>query len=196
MECIFIPILTIGALAGALFVKIFKLDDSLVLFICLGMSAFMGTAIGCPLSALVFACEALSGIDHILAFAIVIIVSYFIGRLLNISHLYDIVLERKLHNDYAKKDFMVIQTSVIVSEMSFAVGKQTRDLLFNANVILTQIRRSDKDYAKMDNFGDKIIKPGDEIKFIIQTYNICDTKTHLEAFVGKQKEFSYDILQQ
>lgn len=192
----YIPILTIGALAGALFVKIFKLDDSLVLFICLGMSAFMGTAIGCPLSALVFACEALSGIDHILPFAIVIIVSYFIGRLLNISHLYDIVLERKLHNDYAKKDFMVIQTSVIVSEKSFAVGKQTRDLLFNANVILTQIRRSDKDYAKMDNFGDKIIKPGDEITFIIQTYNICDTKTHLEAFVGKQKDFSYDILQQ
>lgn len=48
----------------------------------------------------------------------------------------------------------------------------------------------------MDNFGDKIIKPGDEITFIIQTYNICDPKTHLEAFVGKQKDFSYDILQQ
>lgn len=192
----YIPILTIGTLAGALFAKIFKLEDSVVLFACLGMVAFMGTSIGCPLSALVFACEALSGINQVLAFAIVIIISYFVGRLLNISHLYDIVLERKLHNDYSKKDFMVIQASVIVLPNSFSVGKQTRDLLFNTNVILTQIKRSDKDYAKMDNFGDKIIKPGDEISFIIQTYNLEDTRKHLEAFVGPQDDFKYIVIQQ
>lgn len=192
----YIPILTIGSLAGALFAKLFNLNDAIILFTCLGMAAFMGASIGCPLSALVFACEALLGIEHCLSFAIVIIIAYFTGKLLNISYLYDIVLERKLHNDYAKKNFMVIQASVLVLPTAFCVGKQTRDLLFNANIVITHIRRSDKDYAKMDNFGDKVIKAGDEITFIIQTYNIEDTRRHLEAFVGHQDDFSYDVLQQ
>ncbi len=91
---------------------------------------------------------------------------------------------------------MVIQASVLVLPTAFCVGKQTRDLLFNANIVITHIRRSDKDYAKMDNFGDKVIKAGDEITFIIQTYNIEDTRRHLEAFVGHQDDFSYDVLQQ
>ena len=155
----------------------------------------MGSTIGCPLSAIVFAVEGLQSVDNVLPVILSVTMAYTVFKIINATHVYDIVLERKIHQKYARRDFYLIESQFLVSNEAFVVGLPTRDLLLPANALIISVKRKDKDHFKMDNSGDKVINAGDIITFRIQTNDVEKTRREIESFVGHQDEFSYDLIQ-
>ena len=192
----FIPILCLGALCGKIFTFIFNEPDYKVLIITVSMVSFLGASVGCPLSAVVFAMEVLGGTNNILSFVISVFISYAIYAFSKSNNVYDIVLERKLKNRYSRQDFLMLKVFIDVEKESFAVNKLTRDLLLPTNTAILSIQRKNKHHYKMDNSGEKTIEEGDRIIFQIQTYDLENTKSELEAFFGKQDNFHYKIIQE
>lgn len=192
---LFVPTLTLGALIGAIFTKIFNLEEYKLLIISVSIVSFMGSSIGCPLSAILFAIETLDGINNSLIIIITIFISYTLFSITKTSHIYDIILERKLKNKYDNKDFLIIESNLIVSPSAFAIGKQTRDLLLPPNMKIIFIQRYNKDHSKMDNKGEKVIEKFDSIVIHAQTYDIDKTKYEIESFFGEQEDFKYNIIQ-
>ena len=191
----FIPILTIGAILGSIIAKVCNIEEYRALVIVVSMASFMGATIGCPLSAIVFSLEALAGINNIIPIAMSILISYAVFRLSNSTHVYDIVLERKLKSRYKNKDFLLLEMNVLVKKSSFAVGKATRDLLLPPNMKISFIQRKDKEHFKMDNVGDKIIEESDFIIIHAQTYELDKTRYEIESFFGEQEKFNYHVIQ-
>jgi len=192
---LFIPTLTIGAIVGAIITKAFHLEEYRMLIISISMASFMGSSIGCPLSAIIFSIEALGCVNNILLVSISVFVSYATFILFKGNNIYDIVLERKLKNKYNYKDFLLIETNILVANDAFVIGKQTRDLLLPPNMKILYIQRCNKDHLKMDNKGEKVIEPFDTIVIQAQSYDIDKTKQELESFFGEQENFTYNTIQ-
>ncbi len=190
---LFMPLLAIGALLGGLFGQIVSPiigNEFYTMFVVVGMCAFMGAAIGSPITALVFSVEALGNINNIVPTIVCISIAFLVTKLLNIDSAFDIVLDKTLDRTYSHRHFDIIETSYTISEDSFVVGKPTRDLLLPPNSVILNIKRVGKPYSKMDNDGDKFLYEGDIITMMSQSYNIDDTIADLEDFFGKD---SFDI---
>lgn len=192
----FIPILTIGALIGAILAKIFNMEEYSLLFITASMVAFMGSSIGCPLSAIVFACEALSGLNNIIPIILTVFIAYAVFKISGSSTVYDIILEAKLKDKYKLRDFVVCDFIFTIQKDSFACFKTIRDLLLPANAIILSVQRKNKHHFKMDNFGDKILLEGDIITLRAQTVNIKKIEREIKAFFGEQEEIIQNVIQE
>ena len=192
----FIPILTIGALIGAILAKLFNMEDYSVLFITASMVAFMGSSIGCPLSAIVFASEALSGLTNIIPIILTVFTAYAIFKVFGSATLYDIILEAKLKAKYTKRDFVVCDFVFTIQKDSFACFKAIRDLLLPANAIILSVQRKNKHHFKMDNLGDKVLLEGDIITLRAQTVDIEKTEREIKAFFGEQEEIIQNVIQE
>ena len=192
----FIPILTIGALIGSILAKLFNMEEYSTLFITSSMVAFMGSSIGCPLSAIVFACEALSGLTNIIPIILTVFTAYAVFKVLGSSTVYDIVLEAKLKAKYKLRDFVVCDFIFTIQKDSFACFKAIRDLLLPANAIILSVQRKNKHHFKMDNLGDKVLLEGDIITLRAQTVNIEKTEREIKAFFGEQEEIIQNIIQE
>ena len=193
---LFIPMLAIGSLLGAILAKIFNINEYSTIFISASMVAFMGASVGCPLSAIVFACETLNGLENIFPILICVFVSFATFKMFGTNHVYDIVLEGKLKNKFSFRDFEIAEFKFVVSENSFACYKTTRDLLLPPNAIILSVQRKDKAHFKMDNFGDKILHEGDIVTLRVQTYNNEKTKKEIESFFGYQEELEKVLVQE
>lgn len=192
----FVPVLTIGALIGAILAKIFCMEEYTLLFITASMVAFMGSSIGCPLSAIVFAVEALSGLTNIVPIILTVFSAYAIFKVLGQATLYDIILDAKLKAKYTKRDFAVCDFVFTIQKDSFACFKAVRDLLLPANAIILSIQRKNKHHFKMDNLGDKVLLEGDIITLRAQTVDIGKTEREIKAFFGEQEEIIQNVIQE
>ena len=192
----FIPILTIGALIGAILAKLFNLEEYALLFITSSMVAFMGSTIGCPLSAIVFACEALSGLTNIIPIILTVYAAYAVFKISGTNTVYDIILEAKLKDKYNFRDFVVCDFIFTIQKDSFACFKTTRDLLLPSNALILSVQRKNKDHFKMDNLGDKIFLEGDIITLRAQTVNIKKLEREIKAFFGEQEEIIQNVIQE
>ncbi len=103
----FIPLLCVGALVGALCSKLFVamgMDASLVpLVVLLSTSAFMGASTGAPLTATVFLLECGAGVENLLHIVVVTVVSYLVMNMLHQEPLYDINLHNLVKQENANK---------------------------------------------------------------------------------------------
>ena len=192
----FIPILTLGALIGAILSKIFFMDEYSLLFITSSMVAFMGASIGCPLSAIVFACEALSGLTNIIPIILTVFIAYAVFKISGSNTVYDIILEAKLRDKYKLRDFVVCDFTFTIQKESFACFKTTRDLLLPANAIILSVQRKNKHHFKMDNLGDKILLEGDIITLRAQTVDVKKIEREIRAFFGEQEGIIENVIQE
>jgi hypothetical protein len=172
------------------------MEEYSLLFITSSMVAFMGSAIGCPLSAIVFACEALSGLTNILPIILAVFVAYSVFKISGSSTVYDIILEAKLKDKYKLRDFVVCDFVFTIQKDSFACFKTIRDLLLPANAIILSVQRKNKHHFKMDNLGDKILREGDVITLRAQTVNIKKIEREIKAFFGEQDEIIQNVIQE
>ncbi len=99
----FIPLLCVGALVGALCSKLFVLmgmsQDLVPLVVLISTATFMGASTGAPLTATVFLIECGCGIENILYALVVAILSHFVMNLFNQLPLYDINLHNLVHQE-------------------------------------------------------------------------------------------------
>ena len=187
---VFIPMLSIGALLGALLGNAFAamgMDEELFpTVVMLTMTAFMGATTRAPLTALVFMVESTRSFSNLFYVAVTVFISYFLCEIFKVEPLYDVLLERMIHKQNKDKEPVILRIVYTVREGAFAVGKSVRDVLWPANTKVSEI--SAGDVARMDDDGERKMHVGDVLTLITQTYDEQATRAELQEILGKQPD--------
>ncbi|MCH5152389.1 MAG: chloride channel protein [Clostridiales bacterium] len=186
---VFIPMLSIGALLGALLGELFVVmgmsQDLYSTVVMLSMCAFMGACTRAPLTALVFMVESTWSFSNLFYVAITVFISYFLCEIVNVEPLYDVLLERMIHKQNHGKEHQILRLEFVVQEGAFAIGKAVRDILWPSNTKVSEIVASDL-VKRMDDDGEKKIHVGDKLTIITQTFDEAATTKELEEILGAQ----------
>lgn len=188
---IFLPLLTLGAVAasvmGQIFSHLFGLGEPYyVLIMVLGITGCIAGMMKMPLTAIVFAVEALSCYDNILYVIIVAVTAFIITEIFGAHSINDTVLEDRAHAQNEGKEFRVIDTFVTVQPGAFAVGKQIRDIFWPRNLFVLSVQHGKKHGAEVDEHGGKEIREGDILHVRYSTYEEEKTAEELMDIVGEQ----------
>lgn len=189
---VFVPILALGALASAMLSRILESVFSLpgeygVVILLLGVTACVAGTMKMPLTAVVFAVEALSCADNLLPVITAAFTAYAITELFGAHSINDHVLERKLDRLNADKTAQVYDTFVTVEPGSFAEAKQIREILWPANLFVLSVRQDPKKQAQVDEHGGRILSAGDVLHVRYSTFDEPATREELIAIVGDQQ---------
>ncbi len=186
---VFIPMLSIGALLGALlaeaFVAMGMSADLYATVVIITMSSFMGACTRAPLTALVFTVECTWSFSNLFYVAITVFISYFLCEIVKVEPLYDVLLERMTDKQNEGKQHVILRLTCVVQQGAFAVGKAVRDILWPSNTKVSQIIAADN-VKRLDDDGERKIHVGDKVSIITQTYDEQATQNELAEILGKQ----------
>ena len=181
---IFLPLLAIGAILSALFaegVTALGLDASYYpVILVLGITACIGGMMKMPLTAVAFAVEALSAYELILPILLVTAVSYGTAELFDAVSINDRVLDTRLEQIREGRSRTVAETTVTVQPLSFAVGKEIRDIFWPDGLFVLSV-------DKKGALGGKTLHEGDELRVRYATFDEKRLKKELAAILGKQE---------
>ncbi len=189
---LFVPILTLGALfsavIGRVMVRFFGLEQNYaVIVLVLGITACIAAMMKMPLTAIVFAVEALSCYDNVLYVVVVAVVAYIITEFFNVKSINDSVIEHRVESLRQGKQAKVKEAFVTVHEDSFAVGKQIRDIFWPNNLFVLSVKFAHSNHVEVDKDGSKDIRAGDVLHVRYSTYDSRATLEELFAIVGEQE---------
>jgi len=184
---IFIPTLAFGALIGGICSNLFISlniisSDYYSLLICLGMAAFLGATSRIPVTAAVFAIEALSGINNVIPILISVISAFFIMELSGLNDFSDTVVKAKARAAHKGKTPYFIEVPLTVYKNSFVIDKELNDILWPASCVVLSIERKNKENTKTR------IAEGDVLKVHYKTYDPVKAAEEFEILVGDQSE--------
>jgi hypothetical protein len=145
-----------------------------------------------PLTAIVFAVEALSCHTNILYILIVSMAAFIITEIFEVRSINEIVLEGREESQNKGKTACVIDTFVTVQSDSFAIGKQIRDIFWPRNLFVLSVQHDKNHGAEVDEHGGKEIREGDILHVRYSTYDEEWTRQELLAIVGEQ-EFARSV---
>ena len=136
---IFLPILALGSLLGAL-VGVICVNLGLVsqeqfpIFVILGMSGYFGAISKAPLTAMILVTEMVGDIRNLMPLGLVTLVAYIIMDLLKGAPVYEAMLEKMLPEE-ATDEGEVTLIEIPVSDK--IAGKQVHELNLPHNVLIT-----------------------------------------------------------
>jgi H+/Cl- antiporter ClcA len=186
---IFLPLMAIGTLVSALVAELALAlglpADYYTVIITLGITACIAGMMKMPLTAIVFAIEALSSHNNIIHIILVSLVAFAITEIFEAKSVNDSVLEHRIHTMHKGERPKVIDTFVTVEENSFAVGKQIRDILWPANLFVLSLKRGESG-AIVDQHGGEEMRAGDILHVRYSTYNEADTREELMSIINEQ----------
>ena len=185
----FVPTLAFGAIFSSILSKIFislGLNPAYhQVIILLGMCACISGSVKTPLTAIVFAFEALSLSSNVLSVAIVCVIAYIISEIFCPKSVNDEIMEIRVEEEQHEKTRTLIDATLTVQENSFAVGKQIRDILWPNNTFVLSIKRSDQ-RPQIDEHGEKNMYPGDILHVRFSTHDEEQTRGELLSILGAQ----------
>lgn len=188
---LFVPTLTIGALFSALLGRLlmyipgFAAEDYAVVLV-LGLTACIAGMMKMPLTAILFALEALSCYGNIVPCLIVAAVSFIMTELFGVASINENVLDHRIERIHAGKKVTVVDKTVTVKQGSFAIDKQIRDIFWPANFFILSMRRQKLYDADMDEHSRRELQEGDLLHIRYSTYNQEKTEEELAALIGRQ----------
>ena len=184
---VFLPTLAFGAIIGSLCANMMISlgwigEEYYVLMVVLGISSFLGATSRIPLTACVFAVEALCGLNNVLPIIIATTVALLIVESSGLEDLTDKIIEAKLHKITKGKQPFDVEVPLTVNQNSFVVGKELRDVLWPNSCVVVAFKR-----AKPSK-NHSVISEGDVITVRYVTYDPYATVTELNDLVGEQTE--------
>lgn len=188
---VFLPTLAFGAIIGSICAQCLSAlgwisPDHRVMIVVLGVTAFLGATSRIPVTACVFALEALGGINNALAVICATTVAFLTVELSETEDFTDTIIEAKVRKISRGKKPTIIETSLTVAADSFAVGKELRDILWPNSCVVVSFERAKK------NRGMVVLEEGDVITVHYKTYNPAATAEELRTLVGAQPEHTFD----
>lgn len=182
---VFLPTLAIGAIIASL------CADAMIAFgwiepyhytliVALGIAAFWGATSHVPITACVFAIEAMVGINNILSVIIATTVAFLIVGLSNVEDFTDTVIESRIRAISKGKNPTVIEVPLTVVQDAFVSGKELRDILWPNSCRIVSVDRAPANRGKAE------IDTGDVITVHYKTYDPEETAKELTSMVGKQ----------
>lgn len=186
----FIPSLALGATISAVVGKvaiICGLDQSLyTIILVLGLVACLSGFMKSPLTAIVFAIEALSCHQNIIPVIMVSLIAYFVTEVFSTKSINDSAMESRVEELNHGKSAKVVNRHIVVRAGSFAHGKQIRDIFWPANLFVLSVKKSKDKSEEVDEHGGKELRTGDILHVQYSTFNEYETELELEDIVGKQ----------
>lgn len=184
---IFLPTLAFGAIMGALCGQAFMAigimsAEYYPVIVTLGMVSFLGASSRIPITACVFAIEALSGLNNLPAFIIAVTMSFLMVEMSGIGDFTDTVIATKERTIHANKTPKVIEAPLTVCKDAFVVGKELQDILWPASCVVLSSEQASH------NAGKHTIGVGDVLTVRYKTYDPVATAEEFEVLVGDQPE--------
>ena len=187
----FLPIMALGALTSALLGNIFILlgmDEAFYPYlVLLGITASVSGMMKMPLTASVFAIEALSLSNNILSVLITTTLSFLVVDIFGINSITESVLEKRILSMYKGKKQHVCEAYVNVLGGSFAIGKQIRDVLWPSDLFILSVKHLDEGRANTHDLGETVLLEGDVLHIRFSTYDLKETHRELASLLGEQK---------
>lgn len=190
---VFLPTLAFGAIIGALSAEVMTSlgwisSDHYILIVILGVTAFLGATSRIPITACVFAIEALGGINNILPLIIATTIALLIVETSGLEDFTDTIIAAKVRSINKDKKPTTVEASLTVSKNAFVVGKELRDVLWPNACVVVSFERA------KENQGSVWIAEGDVITVHYTTYDAIATYEEIEELVGEQSEQIYRTL--
>lgn len=184
---VFLPTLAFGALIGSLCAEgaiVLGLigAEHYTLMVVLGITSFLGSTSRIPLTACVFAIEALRGIGNILPIIVATTVALLVVELSGLEDFTDTVINAKIHKISKGKAATVIEVPLTVAPHSFVIGMELHDILWPNACTVISFEGAEK---SRESGG---IAEGDVITVRYSTYNPAATAEEFTLLVGKQSE--------
>ncbi|MBC6002471.1 ClC family H(+)/Cl(-) exchange transporter [Paeniclostridium sp. NSJ-45] len=156
---IFFPLLVLGSLIGNIFgivaTNVFDIPSMYILnFIILAMAGHFASIVKAPITGIILICEMTGSFDHLLALAIVCVVSYITSDLLKSEPIYESLLHRWIEKDSHK--FTPSQVRKSLMEVVVQLGceidhKQIKDITWPENCLIVSITRGGKEIIPRGN---------------------------------------------
>ena len=184
---VFLPTLAFGAIIGTLCADLLIWlglmgTEHYVLAVVLGISAFLSATSRIPLTACIFAVEALGGINNVLPIVIATTVAIMSVEASGLEDLTDKIIEARLHKLTRGKKPFEIEAPLTVKRNAFVIGKEMRDVLWPNSCLVVAFNRAD--ISKRSS----AISEGDVITVRYITYDPSITLKEICDLVGKQNE--------
>ena len=184
---LFVPTLAFGAIIGALCGKGLSAlgiigAEQYGVIVVIGMASFLAAASRTPITAVVFAAEALCGFAHILPVAIGVATSYVVIEIVGIEAFNDTVIETKIEKAHKGKEPIIFDVYLSVKPNSFVVEKEIRDVLWPPTCVVLGVEKNDKAKSSVG------ISEGDVLHVHYQSYSPHETFEELERLVGIQSD--------
>ncbi len=185
---IFLPLLAIGAIVSSLLAVIleraFGLDGSYyTVILVLGIIACIAGMMKMPLTAIVFAVEALSCYDNIIFVIIAAGIAFVITEIFGAESINDRVLENIVKELKEGKSPTIIEKHVTVGKDTFAEGMHVRDIFWpNGLFVLSHKHTLPAD--KRDKYAINSIHEGDVLHVRYTTFDVKQTEDELIAILG------------
>ena len=184
---IFLPTLAFGAIIGSLSAKAMIAlgiisEDFYILLVVLGIASFLGATSRIPITACIFAIEALGCAGNVLSVVISTTVALLTVYLSGLEDFTDTVINATISRIHKGKTPSIIEVSLTVKETAFVIGKERRDILWPSSCALVSFERAPK------NKGNTEIAEGDIITLHYKTYDPPATAREIEILVGKQSD--------
>ena len=185
---IFLPLLAVGAIVASIIARTFEatlnLDKSYYsVILVLGIVACIAGMMKMPLTAIVFAVEALSCYDNILYIIIVSGVTYIITEIFGAESINDRVLEYRVEEMNEGKTPSIIDRYVTVREGTFALGMHVRDIFWPCGLFVLSHKHT-LPIDQRDKHAIKALHEGDILHVRCSTFDLKQTEDELEAIIG------------
>jgi H+/Cl- antiporter ClcA len=186
---IFLPLMAIGALLSSIIATVIDmlwgLDPSYyTVIIIIGIIACIAGMMKMPLTAIVFAVEALSCYDNVIFVIIAAGVAFVITEIFGAESINDRVLENLAHEINAGREQKFLEGYVTVGKNTFAEGMHIRDIFWpNGTFVLSHKHTLPAD--QRDKRALKAIHEGDVLHLRCTTFDEKSTKEKLVAILGE-----------
>ena len=185
---LFVPTLVFGAIIGSLAAKAMigigaLPEEYYTVLVVVGMTAFLGSSVRTPITAIIFALEVMSGLQNVAFIALGVAVAYITVEVLRVESINDIVIGYKLSEENRGKTMRVVDTYVTVQKGAFAVGKETRDVFWPQSCVVLSVKKSTDPHSRRESGG---IHVGDILHVHYLTSDTAQTHKELCAIVGDQ----------
>lgn len=191
---IFLPILTLGGLIGAIYGTLlhqwFGLDAELIRdFVIFGMAGYF-TAIGkAPLTAIILVTEMVGNITHLMPLALCSLAAYLVNDLLGGNPIYESLLERLVGKSVSSITGNKTIVEFPVTAESTLDGMMVRDFNWPKEMLLVSIRRGS---TEIITHGDTVMKVGDLLMILTDEGSTKKVKelihTRSDAAIAKKQD--------
>lgn len=185
---IFIPNLAFGAMIASLLsdgmIALGLVDEQYyVILIVIGMASFLAAASRTPITAVIFAAEALCVASNIIPVIFGVVISYLIAEAFGKLSFADTVIEARAEAAHHGKTALIVDAFLTVQKDSFADGMEIRDILWPSTCAVLSV---DKTASHSVQKGEHQIYAGDILHLHYQTYDPERTMQTLTAILGEQ----------
>ena len=186
----FVPNLAFGAMIASIMsdglIALNLIDEQYyAILIIVGMASYLAASSRTPITAVVFAAEALCISSNIFPVIFGVAVSYIIAELFDKICFTEVVIESRVEAAHRGKDAIIVYSHMTVQKGSFADGMDTRDILWPPTCVVLSI---DRKLSRSVHYGAQELREGDVIHLHYLTHDPDQTMKMFTAILGEQPD--------